>query len=157
MGWTKDGWGVRRVSALSFAALLMLAGLSGCGKPWDKYSWTASSTFEGFPKSGILRQRQAYGLLFHTAEETNPSATVDLLKERSVTRVVIRNRLDCCQDRGLPMVVELATSPDKYVEVARRTTPFDTWEISVTPTQARYLRVRAEKKTTLHLTGIEIP
>lgn len=157
MGWNKDRWGVRSVSISSIAAVLLIGGLSGCGNRWDDYSWTASSAFEGFPKSGTLRKRESYGLVFHTTEENSPSVTVDMLKERSVTRVVLRNRLDCCQDRGLPLLVELGTSPSNYVEVARRTAPFDTWEISVAPTQARYLRVRADRKTTLHLTGIEIP
>lgn len=130
--------------------------LTGCGKPWDDYRWTASSAAFGLPVSGTLDHRGQHDLLLHTAEEANPWLVVDMLEDRPITRVVVKNRLDCCQERGLPMVVELRAANGSYVEVARRATPFDTWEIGVVPARVRYLRVRVEQKTFLHLHAIEI-
>lgn len=138
--------------------LLVLAfvALTGCGKPWDDYRWTASSAAFGLPLTGTLDHRGQHDLLLHTAEEANPWVVVDMLETRPVTRIVVKNRLDCCQERGLPMVVELGAGSGNYVEVARRTTPFDTWEIGLVPARARYLRLRVEQKTFLHLHAIEI-
>lgn len=130
--------------------------LTGCGKPWDDYRWTASSAAFDLPISGTLDHRGQHDLLLHTAEEQDPWLVVDMLESRAVERIVVKNRLDCCQERGLPMVVELRAANGSYVEVARRSTPFDTWEIEIVAASARYLRLRVEQKTFLHLHAIEI-
>ncbi len=82
---------------------------------------------------------------------------VDMLDVRDVKRIIVENRTDCCQDRGLPMIVELRGADGTYVEVARRTTPFDTWEPTISFMATRYVRIRAEGKTFLHLREIDIP
>lgn len=135
---------------------MAVVALAGCGNRWDDYRWTASSSAFGLPQSGTLDHRGQHGLLLHTAEEEKPWIIVDMLENRSIRRIVVENRLDCCQDRGLPMTAELRAETGDYVEVARRTTPFDTWEVGVVPGRVRYLRLSAEKKTFLHLQAIEI-
>lgn len=79
-----------------------------------------------------------------------------MLETRSVRRIVVENRLDCCQDRGLPLIAELGAESGAYVEIGRRTTPFDTWEIGLRPARGRYLRLRADQNTFLHLRAIAI-
>lgn len=151
----------RRGSPVSIKSLLVLgaalATLSGCGNTWDDYRWVASSHASGLPQSGRLSDVGAYGLLLHTELERNPWVLLDLLKSRQISHIVIENRLDCCQRRGLPLVVELDDADVGYVEVARRTTPFDTWEIRFPPARARYVRIRSEARTILHLGSVKLP
>jgi hypothetical protein len=140
-----------------WAALVALGALTGCGDRWDHYTWRASSAGFGLPQSGKLDFLGQHELLLHTSEEPNPWVIVDMLEERVVSRIVVQNRLDCCQERGLPMIVELGTTSDHFEEVGRQQNPFDTWEVSVPNTKARYVRVRAASRTYLHLRAIQIP
>lgn len=138
------------------AIVLALATLTGCGNRWDDYRWATSSAAFGLPQLGTLGQRGHHELLFHTAEEDKPWVIVDMLEDRSIRRIAIQNRLECCQTRGLPMTVELRSETGNYVQVARRTTPFDTWEVGIVPGRVRYLRIAAESRTYLHLRAIEV-
>ena len=140
-----------------WAVIVALGALTGCGNRWDDYSWRASSGAFGLPQSGKLDYLGPHQLLLHTQEELNPWVIVDMLEERPVSRIVVHNRLDCCQQRGLPMIVELGTTSDRFEEVGRQQNPFDTWELSVPNTKARYVKVRAAGKTYLHLRAIQIP
>lgn len=139
--------------------LALLAGvwLAACGNRWDDYRWSASSSEFGQPEHGTLDHCASNGLMFHTSLEQDPWVVVDMLELRRVDRIVIENRLDCCQARGLPLVVELAATPGNFVVVAERETPFDTWEVIVEPASVRYLRLRAKGRTYLHLGAIAIP
>ncbi|HEU5073097.1 MAG TPA: hypothetical protein VFU02_02975 [Polyangiaceae bacterium] len=146
----------RRGACIGWVLAAALGPMTGCGEPWSDYHWTASSSAFGLPKSGTLKRRGQHGLLFHTTEEAKPWVVVDMLENRTVRRISVENRLDCCQDRGLPLIAELGTESGAYVEVGRRTTPFDTWEIGMLPTRGRYVRLRADRNTFLHLRAIAI-
>jgi hypothetical protein len=136
------------------AALALLA--LALGKPWEDYAWSTSSAWSGFPQSGTLGQHGAYGLLFHTEEEDNPWVVVDLRKTRTIREVLVRNRADVDSDRGLPLVLELGGQDRQFGAVSTRTAPFDVWDVKFTARPARYVRLRAQGRTILHLREIQI-
>jgi hypothetical protein len=147
----------RRAAALLVAALAVIVVPRAFEKPvWAKYSWQASSTSEGFPSRGTLDTPER-GLLFHTGREPGPSLLIDMKQPRSVSRIVIRNRQDCCFERGLPLVVEVGSSVGSLARVGRQTTVFDEWTVDFAAREARYVRLRSEADTYLHLSEIAIP
>jgi len=115
------------------------------GKPWR-----TSSTNEGVPKAA----KNEY--FFHTLEEKNPWVEIDLQQATPVSVVNIINRRDCCPDRAVPAVVEVSTDQERWHEVARRADTFSSWRARFTPTRARYVRVRAAKRTILHLSAVQV-
>lgn len=125
-------------------------------KPWEKFLWTASSAWEGFPDHGSLGQRGSYGLLFHTQEQENPWVVVDLLTTREIEKVRLVNRADVDSARGLPLVLELAGEDRRFVALGTRRTQFDVLRMTFTRRPARYLRLRSEGTTVLHLSEIQI-
>lgn len=118
--------------------------------------WTTSSN----SGSGCLSPDQAcapaIGFFFHTNEEQSPWLLIDLERPVRVSAVRSRNRTDCCRERGLPLVVELSTDQQTWKQVARQTSQFEDWEAKFPTTEARYVRLRAESKTILHLSQVRI-
>jgi hypothetical protein len=138
------------------AALIIFASLS-LRRPWERYAWVDSSTWGGFNGSGTLGDHDwTYDLLFHTAEEENPWVLVDLLDTRTISRITVVNRADCCQDRGLPLVIQIAGARQPFVQVGLRTSPFDVWDLTFPRQKARYVLLQANSRTTLHFRDIEI-
>lgn len=125
-------------------------------------TWRTSSTDEGYPQSGrggrSFARDNAHEtvLLFHTAEESSPWIEFDLGQVRSVNRVRLVNRADCCWDRAAPLVVEVSTDARSWTEVARRDELFYDWRHGFPAHDARYVRIRAVHPTVLHLTVVEI-
>lgn len=127
-------------------------------RPWGTdYHWRASSAAPAFKDTGILGVLGPSGLLFHTNEENQPWVIIDMEKSRSIDRVVIKNRVDCCRERGLPLVVEVGLDGTSFTQVGRRTEVFDTWTLRFTAREARYVRIRSEATTCLHFREIRIP
>ncbi len=146
------------VSALvvATAAALVLATLA-LRRPWERYTWVTSSAGYGYPASGTLGDHDfKYDLIFHTQEQEDPSVTIDLLAERTVEKIRVVNRFDCCQDRGLPLAIDLAGPDRGFVQVALRASKFDVWNATFPRQKARYVRLRAIGKTILHLRDVEI-
>ncbi len=126
-------------------------------RPWEKYTWVASSAFEGFSIEGTLGERDwEHDLVVHTDEQPDPWVLVDLLATRTIGRVVIVNRADCCSDRGLPLTLEVALDDRRFVPIATRTDPFVTWEAAFPSQKARYVRLRAKGVTIINLREIQI-
>lgn len=126
------------------------------GGTWEKYRWTASSATEGFSTTGTLGKVGPFQLVFHTEYEDRPWVTIDLLKLRQVHSISIRNREDCCDERCLPLVIEVAGDDQQFVEVARQEKTFDDWKVEFPARKSRYVRLRAEATTMLHLREIKI-
>ncbi|HET9954235.1 MAG TPA: discoidin domain-containing protein [Polyangiaceae bacterium] len=93
---------------------------------------------------------------FHTAEEATPWIEIDLGREESFHGIRIHNRTDCCRERAVPLVVEVSNDRSKYSLVARQESNFRRWKQTFAPTKARYVRVRALKRTMLHLSRIMV-
>ena len=94
--------------------------------------------------------------MFHTDEQEDPWAILDLQSDRPIHQIVVNNREDCCKDRAVPLVVETSTDEKTWVAVAEKKEVFDTWTAEFPRTNARYVRFHVPRKTLLHLQDISI-
>ncbi len=95
-------------------------------------------------------------LLFHTALEASPWAVVDLGARRTFSQIKVRNRNDCCQTRAVPLLVEISGDGASWRLLARREAPFQTWSRRFGSVSARYVRLRVDRASYLHLSNVEI-
>jgi hypothetical protein len=123
----------------------------GVGKPWH-----SSSSYPGFPGSGVKVARPQEVAFFSTNDEVNPWWSIDLQAPQLLGSVTVVNRTDCCPDRAVPVVIEVSPDGQTWREVSRRTETFRTWSPSFKPTKARYLRLRALRRTLLHFKDVRI-
>jgi hypothetical protein len=127
------------------------------GSRWQKYRWHASSCASGFKADGILGEHGVSDLVFHTDLQNGPWVVIDMLATRSINQIIIKNREDCCYDRGIPLVVEVGSDENTFSPVGRRGAIFDTWNLEFAAREARYVRLRSESNTILHMADVRIP
>jgi len=140
----------------AFASVLLIAAVPLLGRG-PRYPFVVSSASRGFVSAGFLGDEGAYGVMFHTKQQKNPWVEIDLGELRPVSSVRVRNRLDCCQDRAVPLLVEISDESRAFVEVARKDEAFDVWELELpSRPSARFVRLRAHASTILHLNEVEI-
>lgn len=163
-----DRYRLQRLVRVSLVVLLLLFLVPGAllYKNWqDKQNdlardrpWKASSRSEQFHGCDSPAQTcpPAKGYFFHTADEENPWVVVELAGKPSISRVEIANRTDCCAERAAPLVIEVSTDKKNWKTVAQRNDGFTTWDAKFPSTQARHVRVRALRRTILHLSGIRV-
>jgi hypothetical protein len=70
--------------------------------------------------------------------------------------VDIINRRDCCEERTIPLIVEVSDNRAQWREVARRKETFTQWTAELPKTSARYVRLRVGKRTIFHLEGVSV-
>lgn len=120
--------------------------------------WRASSLLPGHacesPRQGCFHDHY----FFHTREQQGPWIEFDLEGMPPVAQLVIQNRSDCpgCSERAVPLVVEVSDDRLKWLEVARRESDFVTWQAGFPPSPARWLRLRSQRRTALHLKQVRI-
>lgn len=124
--------------------------------PSDSYPYRLSSAHKGYPDHGYIGRIYAFGLVLHTQQEREPWVEIDLEKERTIRKVTLKNRADCCHERGLPLIVEVAGPDKQWVEVARRNKPFDSWVVEFPERSARWVRLRSTSNTVLHYREIQV-
>ncbi|HVR19725.1 MAG TPA: discoidin domain-containing protein, partial [Polyangiaceae bacterium] len=121
-------------------------------------AWTLSSNY---PVAGCRSPAQicteSPNYFFHTLQEKNPSVTFDLRSKKGISTVVVENRLDCCPERAVPLVVSVSDDQKRWKEVARRRDTFTSWRAKFPRLRARYVRVHAEGEAMiLHLSRVRI-
>lgn len=121
------------------------------GKPWR-----ASTSYAGLDARTQICEGKQTSLIFHTLDEASPWWEVDLVKPRSISRVSVTNRSDCCADRAVPLAVEVSLDRENWAEVARRNEVFSVWEAKFSHRPARYVRLRALRKTILHFENVAV-
>jgi hypothetical protein len=122
------------------------------GKPW-----LASSQYPAV--SCVSPQQECTespAYFFHTNTEQDPWLELDLEATQRVSELSVTSRTDCCNDRGLPLVVEVSKDHQTWTEVARRTTAFSEWKTSFPTVEARWVRLRAVGHTMLHLKQVKV-
>jgi hypothetical protein len=139
--WSFDGLQERRERAQDLAR----------NKPW-----IASSSYGASCTSPEQSCPAVANYFFHTHEEKNPWLIFDLEAPQRVSGVHVFHRLDCCQERGLPLIVELSSDQKTWTEVARRTTEFQDWKAKFSGREARFVRLRAEGTAILHFSQVRI-
>ena len=122
--------------------------------------WTASSALDGNPRTGTLPEHGFFysptSYLFHTRYESRPTLSIDLGRERWITGVEIRNRLDCCRERARALAVEVSRDGQSFVALAwhpRHDKDFGEWRTSFAPRAARFVRILG-KDDPLHLAEV---
>ena len=68
-------------------------------------------------------------MFFHTEMQRSPWVSFDLDHPVDVRAVTVVNRGDCCDDRAVPMVVEVSADNATWNEVGQRTETFKRWEL----------------------------
>ncbi len=143
-------------AATAVAAVLLIA-VVPLLRRGPRYPFKASSAAHGYGDSGRLGDVAAYGVMFHTRQEREPWVEIDLGEARPVRAVEIVNRYDCCKDRALPLLLEIAGEDHEHHEVARVSEPFD--EVTLEPAgapSARYVRLRVAGTTMFHLAAVRV-
>jgi hypothetical protein len=149
------------ILAIVIAAALVLAynaisrALQGpdlaANKPWH----ASSKAFECHPKEMECGGART-SIFFHTAEEEKPWVEVDLGSPQTFGRLEVVNRDDCCSERAAPLVAEVSSDHEKWNEVARKPDTFREWTAKFNPTTARYVRLRVDRRSTLHLSRVSV-
>jgi hypothetical protein len=121
------------------------------GKPWR----ASSKAYDCQPKVPTCGGAQT-AILFHTVEEDVPWFEIDLGSSQPVGRIDVTNREDCCIERAVPLVVEVGNDQKQWKKVARQPDAFRTWETGFEPVKARYVRLRVERRSVLHLVHVGV-
>jgi hypothetical protein len=156
------GWLARRFDWLCLGAYgLIVLGLAGRAlfQPTNlalHASWRVSSTYGAFPSSGQIERFPERSPFFHTEEEASPWLQIDLGAPQRVSRLRVTNRVDCCQERALPLVAESSLDGKSWAPLAERKTTFAAWNPAFSPREIRYLRLRTSRRSMLHLSGVEV-
>lgn len=118
--------------------------------------WRASSSDAGFPGEGHLADAAAPVAFMHTGEEDHPSVVIDLQRPLAISRVEVHNRVDCCADRAVPLVIEGSSDGQLWTTMARRVSVFSVWRAAVPEQSVRFVRVRLDQRGILHLRAIRL-
>jgi hypothetical protein len=95
----------------------------------------------------------------HTNTEDSPRVTIDLQSIYRIFSIKVYNRGDGWFDDCLPLVVELSADGQNYFPVGRRDVHFDQsppWVIDAQKHQARYVRLRVDRRSYLALSEVEV-
>ena len=96
-------------------------------------------------------------MFFHTREQANPWVEFDLERTVPISRIVVANRTDCCQERAIPLTIETSVDRRTWREIARRDDSFVTWDKTfLFRPHARYVRLRSMHVAAFHLARVEI-
>jgi len=94
---------------------------------------------------------------FHTTARPNTTVTIDLGALKSLHRVDVYNRADCCQERVVPLVLEVSEDGSWYHFIARNSRIFDYWSVPCpASTKARFVRLTHESALFFHLSEVEV-
>lgn len=121
------------------------------GKPWRASSEWARCDAVAERCAGLSTK-----IFFHTKEDDKPWVEFDLGRAQTFSQVFVRNRSDDAPDRAVPLVVEVSNDQKTYRQVARRKESFREWTAQFSPQTARYVRLRVDRRSYLHLEKVMI-
>lgn len=93
---------------------------------------------------------------FITLEEASPWYQVDLGQPTKFSRFTIVNRQDLAIERAVPLVIEVSDDAKTFKVVARQEEVFIEWAPIIEPVTARYVRVRVDRFSLLHLEAVRV-
>jgi hypothetical protein len=91
----------------------------------------------------------------HTLKEHHPWVKYDFGSPRALHSLSLQNRLDCCYERTVPLIVEVSDDDSHWQEIVRTERPFVTWSAPLHGS-ARYVRLRLDTTNYLHLREVVI-
>jgi hypothetical protein len=138
-------------------ALLLRDGIDlrtdlAAGKPWR----ASSEALRCDPQARRCGDYLGMTIFFHTEHERSPWLEIDLGQPQKISSVRVRNRTDCCSALALPLLVELSLDDRAWREVGRRERNFRTWSARFEPSEARWVRLRVDGESTLHLERVSV-
>jgi hypothetical protein len=145
---------LRKAAALA-SSLLLLAMVLGALRAWLSRDLARTSPFTTSSSVYDCKQGECGDAFFHTREEDSPWIEYDLGRARAVHRVELKNRWDCCYERAVPLVVETSLDRKSWAVAARTDQAFLVWSADFAQ-QARYLRLRVDGHSSLHLQSVSI-
>jgi hypothetical protein len=119
------------------------------GRPWN-----AGSGALGLPATGV-GPRSDGNIFFHTEAVKNPAVEIDLGGEHVVRSILVENRPDCCQERALPLDVEIWDGGGWRL-IAERRAAFKVWKYDVGPVRTSKIRFRHPGTGYFHLKRISV-
>ncbi len=140
------------------AATLMVTQLNGSIVPnlATGATVTTSSKEPNTPDPSKFIDGDIFRMGFHTTKESRPWVRVDLGRDKQIHRLVVYNRVDCCHDRAIPIVVKLGLTDEDCKEVGRIESGFEIWEREFTPRAARVIRIESESTDYFSLSELEV-
>lgn len=121
------------------------------GKPWS-----VSSSWGPFARMGVMTGDPMPEGRFHTLDEPNPWFILDLLRVEDVSAVRVDNRLNCCRERAVPLIMELSVDGSHWKRVDYRRAVFASFMAHFPTTKARYVRLRVDRRTAFHLLRVAV-
>jgi len=119
-------------------------------------TWFATSAFSTFPRAGIMEGESNPDGRFHTLDEDSPALLLDLGAIEKMSSIKIVNRVNCCRERALPLVVEVSVDGNTWYKVGYRRALFDTWTLHFARRAARFVKVRVDRHSILHLRRVSV-
>lgn len=120
---------------------------------------SSSSQAFGTTAHGAVDGLRHGQLGFHSNQEQGPWLMVDLGAATALGHIEVYGRGDCCYDQSLPLVLDVSADGVRFVEVARRQSPFgqvDPWRVEGEGRMARQVRVRSDKFGYLVIAELEV-
>ena len=118
-------------------------------------AWVASTTSAGLLSAGQLGPPSHF-VFFHTDLEGSPNLVVDLGRSITFRRIRVSNRIDCCQSRALPLLVEVSDDGERWRALVLRQTPFQVLDLQVGAVKSRFVRFRGARASYLHLVDVGV-
>lgn len=118
--------------------------------------WEASSAWGAFPRVGVMAGEASIDGRFHTNDEQDPWMRLDLGEARRVHAIRIENRTNCCKERAIPLAIELSVDGENWKIVGYRRVLFDTIRQQFAAQEARYVRLRVDRHSVLHLRRVSV-
>ena len=120
-------------------------------------SVTSSSQFaDAALDHPLLVDGDRTNLGFHTKNAPNQWVMIDLGSTQNISRVVVYNRVDCCQERAVPLRLEVSDDGINFKTVVDRTEEFEVWTAKGLDAKGRYLRLRHLGANFLHFAEVEV-
>jgi len=93
---------------------------------------------------------------FHTESGGQQWVVIDLGSVRTFNKVVVYNRVNCCQERATPMKLEVSKDNVTFKLLRERKETFDKWTAKGLHAEGRYVRLSNTPPNYFHLAEVEI-
>jgi hypothetical protein len=146
-----------RTAGVVVLVALLVAGVRLLVRPPDLAAgkpFRISQPWSGWAE--CVRNEDCGSLMFVTEAGYEPWVEIDLGAPKTVQRVDVANRSKCCQDRAVPLVIELSTDQKTWSQVARKDEEFNSWTAKFRPKVARFVRLKVLRNSYLHLKSVAV-
>jgi hypothetical protein len=146
-----------RLGAIALGVLLVVAGIRSLVRGTDLAAGKPFRISKDWPGwAECVKSEDCEQLMFCTDLGNDPWVEIDLGAPKTIQRIDVANRDKCCQDRAVPLIVEISTDQKTWTQVARKDEEFSRWTVRFKPRTARWVRLKVLKQTMLHLKSVAV-